>query len=99
MISHMVLMLSMGFKNNLFSENNQGTAVEVKTQNLTALIGYQPTENWNFYAGPVWQTVEADISLRGNAYAKPPVGTLSGYRIKVRKESVWLVSWFCLSAS
>ena len=82
-------------QNNLFSENNQGTAVEVKTQNLTALFGYQPNENWNFYAGPVWQTVEADISLRGNAYAKPPVGTLSGYRIKVDEKEAygWLAGF------
>src|SRR5690606_25155332 len=52
----------------VFSQGNESTSVEVKTQNITALIGYQPTENWNFYAGPVWQTVEADISLRGLAY-------------------------------
>jgi len=53
---------------------NEGTQVEVKTQNLTALIGYQPTKNWNIYAGPVWQTVEADIALRGRSYQ-----SLSGY--------------------
>lgn len=82
-------------ENNAFSENNQGTSVEVKTQNLTALIGYQPNENWNFYAGPVWQTVEADISLRGNAYAKPPAGTLSGYQIKVSEKEAygWLAGF------
>ncbi len=80
-------------ENNAFSENNQGTSVDVKTQNLTALIGYQPNENWNFYAGPVWQTVEADISLRGNAYAKErdgvPLGTLSGYQIKVSEKEAY----------
>ncbi|WP_334135810.1 OmpP1/FadL family transporter [Acinetobacter schindleri] len=81
-------------QNNLFSENNQGTAVEVKTQNLTALFGYQPNENWNFYAGPVWQTVEADIKLRGNAYGAPPV-TLSGYNIKIDQEEAygWLAGF------
>ncbi|MFW1754922.1 OmpP1/FadL family transporter [Acinetobacter wanghuae] len=76
-------------QNNAFSEYNQGTSVEVKTQNLTALIGYQPNRNWNLYAGPVWQTVEADISLRGNAYAKPPAGTLSGYQIKLSEKEAY----------
>lgn len=77
-----------------FGSNGEGTSVEVKTQNLTALIGYQPTENWNFYAGPVWQTVEADIKLRGNAYGAPPV-TLSGYNIKIDQEEAygWLAGF------
>src|SRR5690606_8816732 len=61
----------------------ESTQVEVKTNNLTALIGYQPTENWNFYAGPVWQTVEAKIALRGAAYGN------SGYDIKVDEEEAW----------
>jgi long-chain fatty acid transport protein len=72
-----------------FSNGSEGTSVEVKTNNLTALIGYQPNKNWNFYAGPVWQTVEAEISLRGNAYAKPPAGTLSGYNIKVDEKEAY----------
>ncbi|MFC6166653.1 OmpP1/FadL family transporter [Acinetobacter terrestris] len=78
-----------------FGNGTEGTSVEVKTNNLTALIGYQPTENWNFYAGPVWQTVEADIKLRGAAYAKPPAGTLSGYNINVEQEEAygWLAGF------
>lgn len=27
----------------------EGTSVEVKTNSITALIGYQPNENWNVY--------------------------------------------------
>lgn len=70
---------------------NEGTQVEVKTQNLTALIGYQPTKNWNIYAGPVWQTVEADISLRGNSYGG--LTKLGTYNINVDQEEAygWLV--------
>ena len=69
-----------------FASSNlgQGTQVEVRTHNITTLIGYQPTKNWNLYAGPVWQTVEADISLRGSAY-----GALSGYNIKVDQKEAW----------
>ncbi|MDM1486548.1 OmpP1/FadL family transporter [Acinetobacter towneri] len=75
---------------NMFTKGKEGTKVEVETHNLTALIGYQPTENWNFYAGPVWQTVEADINLRGAAYQG-----LSGYNIKVHEEEAfgWLAGF------
>lgn len=77
-----------------FGNGIEGTSVEVDTHNITALIGYQPTENWNFYAGPVWQTVEADIKLRGNAYGAPPL-TLSGYNIKIEQEEAygWLAGF------
>lgn len=71
-------------KNQSFGNSLSGTSVEVKTQNLTALIGYQPTENWNFYAGPVWQTVEADINLKGSAYQ-----VLNGYNIHVDQKEAY----------
>lgn len=73
-----------------FGDGVEGTSVEVDTHNLTALIGYQPTENWNFYAGPVWQTVEAEIKLRGAAYK-----ALSGYNIKIEQEEAfgWLAGF------
>ena len=67
----------------------EATRAEVKTENLTAIIGYQPNQNWNIYAGPVWQTVEADIALRGEAYAN------SGYNLKVDTEEAygWLAGF------
>lgn len=67
-----------------FDANGEGTQVKVRTHNITALIGYQPTKNWNVYAGPVLQTVEADISLRGQGYA-----VLSGYDIDVDQKEAW----------
>ena len=67
-----------------FANTTEGTKVKVRTNNLTALIGYQPNENWNVYAGPVWQTVEADISLRGRAY-----NILSGYDIDVKQKEAY----------
>lgn len=72
-----------------FADSTEGTQVQVRTNNLTALIGYQPTENWNFYAGPVWQTVEADIKLRGKAYSG------LSYDIKVEEEEAfgWLAGF------
>lgn len=56
---------------------NQVTNVEVKTQNLSLILGYQPTENWNLYAGGVYQTAEGNVSLRGFAYGGP--GAFGGY--------------------
>ncbi|MDM1290521.1 OmpP1/FadL family transporter [Acinetobacter indicus] len=73
--------------NPVFAANGEATQVEVETHNLTALIGYQPTENWNFYAGPVWQTVKGNVSLRGSAYS-----LLSGYDINLEEDDAfgWL---------
>ena len=46
-----------------------GTSVEVDTQNLSFILGYQPTVNWNFYGGAVYQTVKGNVKLRGSAYS------------------------------
>ncbi|WP_180050422.1 OmpP1/FadL family transporter [Acinetobacter sp. YH12144] len=71
----------------VFGNGAQGTSVDVKTESLTALIGYQPNENWNFYAGPVWQTVEANIKLRGAAYGgNAKLGT---YNIEMEREEAY----------
>lgn len=67
----------------------KGTIAKVETHNLTALIGYQLNKNWSIYAGPVWQSVEADIKLRGAAY-----GDLN-YNIDVAPEEAfgWLAGF------
>lgn len=46
-----------------------GTQVEVDTQNISMIFGYQPTENWNIYGGGVYQTVKGNVNLRGSAYS------------------------------
>lgn len=76
-------------ENSVFAEKsvNQGTRVEVKTNNLTALIGYQPNENWNFYAGPVYQTVEGKVSLRGAAYGGS--AALGSYDINLKENEAY----------
>ena len=60
--------------NNNFVENHPvpfkgGTSVEVDTQNLNLILGYQPTQNWNLYAGAVYQTVDGTVLLRGTTYS------------------------------
>jgi len=72
--------------NNNFVENRMvpfkgGTTVEVDTQNLNFLIGYQPTQNWNLYAGAVYQTVDGTVKLRGNAYS-----AFNGYDLKTGED-------------
>ncbi|TQR73145.1 OmpP1/FadL family transporter [Acinetobacter sp. RF14B] len=51
-----------------FFASGEGTEVDVSTQNLSMIFGFQPNENWNIYAGPVYQTVKGNIQLRGAAY-------------------------------
>ena len=55
-----------------FTYGNEATEVDVQTQNISMIFGFQPTENWNIYAGPVYQTVKGDVQLRGSAYG--PLG-------------------------
>ncbi len=67
-----------------------GTSVEVMTQNLNFLVGFQPNEHWNFYGGAVYQTLKADVSLRGNAYS-----LFNGYALDVPEDSAvgWLAGF------
>ena len=58
------------------------TKVEVDTQNLSLIFGFQPTENFNFYGGGVYQTVKGNVSLRGKAYS-----LYNGYDAKIKETS------------
>ena len=48
----------------------QGTNVEVRSENLTAILGMKlgADKNFQIYGGPVAQRVQADVKLRGLAY-------------------------------
>ncbi len=61
-----------------------GTQVSVDTQNLSFLFGFQPNENWNLYAGPVYQTVKGDLSLRGQGYS-----LYNGYDASIPETGDW----------
>tara|TARA_R100001369_G_scaffold586_1_gene1956 strand:+ start:419 stop:1642 length:1224 start_codon:yes stop_codon:yes gene_type:complete len=58
-------------QNPLSPRNDEGTNVEVRTENLTGIIGAKLGENKNFqvYGGPVAQRVKASVKLRGTAYS------------------------------
>ncbi len=56
-------------------------------------MGYQPNENWNLYAGAVYQTVDGTVILRGTAYS-----AFNGYDFKTGEDEVCgLVSGCCIS--
>ena len=57
------------------------TKVDVDTQNLSFIFGFQPNENWNIYAGPVYQTVKGNVSLRGDIYS-----VFNGYDVKIKED-------------
>jgi len=73
-----------------FHNGIEGTEVEVNTQNISMIFGYQPNENWNFYAGPVYQTVKGDVKLRGLAYGGPTA--FGGYNANIGEDGAlgWL---------
>ncbi|MBP6114497.1 MAG: outer membrane protein transport protein [Acinetobacter sp.] len=64
------------------------TSVEVDTQNLSLIAGYQPTENWNLYGGAVYQGVKGNVNLHGLAYSGSalPITGFSGYQAKIDED-------------
>lgn len=88
-----------------FTHPTQGnTSVEVDSQNLAMIFGFQPTENWNVYAGPVYQTIKGNVSLRGAAYSvyggyagTTPVAAsvIAGYDANIGEDSAagWLAGF------
>ena len=56
------------------------TQVKVDTQNLSFVFGFQPNQNFNFYAGPVIQMIKGNVSLRGQAYS-----IYNGYDAKIKE--------------
>ena len=73
----------------LFHNGTETTEVEVKSQSISMIFGYQPTENFNFYAGPVYQTIEGDVQLRGLAYGATQA--LGMYNANIKEDSA--VGW------
>ena len=66
------------------TEGLETTNVDVTTQSFSLVAGYQPTKNWHFYGGPVYQTVKGDVSLRGAAYS-----VFNGYDATFHNSGAW----------
>ncbi|WP_372404128.1 long-chain fatty acid transporter [Acinetobacter piscicola] len=58
------------------------TSVEVDTQNLSMIFGFQPIKNINLYGGAAYQTIKGSVSLRGQAYS-----LYNGYDAKIKETS------------
>lgn len=71
----------------LFHNGDEATKVEVKSQNISMIFGFQPNENFNFYAGPVYQTVKGNIQLRGLAYGGST--TFGGYNANISEDGAY----------
>ncbi|TCB78506.1 OmpP1/FadL family transporter [Acinetobacter sp. ANC 4173] len=77
----------------LFHDGSEATKVEVKSQNLSMIFGFQPNENFNIYGGGVYQTVKGDVQLRGLAYGGST--TFGGYNAKISEDGAvgWLAGF------
>lgn len=67
------------------------TSVEVDTQNISMILGFQPTENFNIYGGGVYQTIKGNVKLRGSAYS-----VFNGYDANIKEDSA--VGWLAGAA-
>ena len=80
--------------NNTFSDNEYtqtGTSVDVDTQNISMLFGFQPDPHINLYGGGVYQTVKGSVSLRGNS-----MSIFNGYDAHFKEDSA--VGWLAGAA-
>ena len=77
----------------LFHLNGENTEVEVTTQNLSFVVGYQPVESINIYGGAVYQTVKGDVQLRGAAHGS--ANGLGKYNATMKEDSAigWLAGF------
>ncbi|MDC4655440.1 transporter [Acinetobacter baumannii] len=78
--------------NNSYFDNDisyEGTSVKADTKNLSLLFGYSPYQHFQIYGGPVYQTVKANVALRGNAYTQ----AFNGYNAKFKQQGEvgWLL--------
>lgn len=67
------------------------TKVDVDTQNLSLIVGFQPNENINIYGGAAYQTIKGNVSLRGQAYS-----LFNGYDASIPEDSA--VGWLAGAA-
>lgn len=62
----------------------ENTNVSVTTQSFSLIAGFQPNKNWRVYGGPVYQTLNGDVSLRGTAYS-----VFNGYDATFHNSGAW----------
>lgn len=58
------------------------TSAKVDSESLSMIFGYQPIKNLNLYAGGVYQTIEGELHLRGQA-----TSVYNGYDATMKKDN------------
>ena len=56
--------------NNFIDAKGEATNVEVRSQNITGLVGVKLGDNFKVYGGPAIQRLKGDVALRGTGYAR-----------------------------
>lgn len=67
------------------------TSVEVDSQNISMIFGFQPTQNFNIYGGGVYQTIKGNVHLRGSVYS-----VFNGYDATIKEDGA--VGWLAGAA-
>lgn len=64
----------------------EGTNVEVRSENVTAILGakFGPNKSFQVYGGPVAQQIRAEVKLRGLAY-----GAATGYTANISNDQAY----------
>lgn len=77
----------------LFHDGSEATKVEVKSQNIAMILGFQPNENFNIYGGGVYQTIKGNVQLRGLAYGG--TNLFGGYNANISEDGAvgWLAGF------
>ena len=65
----------------------EAATIQFESHNLTSLIGFQPNDNWNFYTGVRYQSLEGNLYLSGQTFY-----IFNGYRATFERDAArgWL---------
>lgn len=68
----------------IHGQSSGGTKVGVSSHTFSILMGASPNKNVTVYGGPVYQILNADVALRGEAYS-----VLNGYNLSLPTTEAW----------
>lgn len=60
------------------------TEVEVRSRNISTIVGIQPIKNLNLYGGAAYQEIQGHVKLRGSTYS-----AFNGYDAYIPSEGDW----------
>lgn len=62
-------------------EQLEAINIQLKSRNITALMGYQPTERWNIYSGLAYQSFAGHLNLFGQSFY-----VFNGYSVELKSD-------------